>query len=41
MIRIAISDPDEHVWAYSILVSGKILDGDAILTLSRAMPRWL
>jgi hypothetical protein len=30
MVRIALSDPDEALWAYSISVAGQIFAGDAI-----------
>jgi hypothetical protein len=35
MVRIALSDPDEALWAYSILVENQTFIGDAILQLTR------
>jgi hypothetical protein len=33
MVRLAISDPDEELWRYSISVAGRLIAGEAIGTL--------
>jgi hypothetical protein len=32
MVRIALSDPDDEVWRYSIDVAGELIVGDDIRT---------
>lgn len=34
MVRIALSDPDDEVWRYSIGVAGQLIAGNAIRRLA-------
>lgn len=34
MVRIALSDPDDALWAYSIQTAGLTLEGKAIASLA-------
>jgi len=39
MVRIALSDPDDAVWAYTIEVDGQAFAGDAIRSLPTVLRR--
>jgi hypothetical protein len=37
MVRIALSDPDDEIWRYSINVAGTIVRGPQISTVAKAL----
>lgn len=30
MVRLALTDPDDEVWRYSVAVAGVVIEGDAL-----------